>query len=78
MADDGLTATICDRILELVPLNKLKAMEDRVYVMNRNSMSGRAKQPKTIRRPPSKQHPIVNKVPKNSNKNKSILRKYFK
>ena len=63
VVDDGLI-TICDRILELVLLNKLKAMDDKVYVMKTNSMSGRAKQPNTMSSPPIKQHPIVSNVPK--------------
>ncbi len=63
MVDDGLI-TMCDRILELVLLNKLKAMDDMVYVMKTNSMSGKAKQPNTISSPPIKQHPIVSNVPK--------------
>ena len=63
IVDDGLI-TMGDRNLELVLLNKLKAMDDNVYVMKTSNISGRAKQPNTISNPPSKQHPIVSNVPK--------------
>lgn len=71
VVDDGLI-TMCDRSLELVLLNKLKAMDDNVYVMKTSSISGRAKQPSTMSNPPSKQHPIVNNVPKCYQEKKNV------
>lgn len=54
--------TIC-LIFELVLLKKLNAVDDKVYVMKRISMKGKAKQATTTRSPPSKQQPIVSNVP---------------
>lgn len=72
----GTTMCLICLIFDPVLLNMLKAIEDNVYVMNRTNMSGKAKQPKTISNPPSKQQPIVNNVPKKIAKQKPYFRNF--
>ena len=67
----GATMCLICRILEPVLLKALKAIWDNEYVRNRTSMSGKAKQANTINNPPSKQQPIVNKVPEQKMQNKN-------